>query len=196
MVTRIYQLGSAGLSRLIALAQADSADDSTAMNQILQRFEPLTRRLARGLTASRNDLYDDVANACRSGLVRAVRRHDPTRVGFPAYAERFMRGAGLRELKRWQRSDVELLGLAHKEGESVGNPDSANEVDDQLAPWGDGVVAEAISDLTPSQRRIAELRYVHDAPLDLIASEAGTSVSAVSQRLSTIHRKVELALVA
>lgn len=189
MDTLFHHLRSASLPTLISLAQAAPGDDSAAMNEIIRKFEPFTRGLARGMTISEKDLYDDVANACRFGLVRAVRRHDTSRAGFPAYAERFMRGAGLRRVKQLHR----LTSVEECE-DPVESFEEATI--DRLAPWGDGPVAQAVRKLSPPQQRIATLRYVHDAPLELIASASGTSVSAVSQRLSTIHRKIELAFAA
>jgi len=126
--------------------------------------------------------------------VRAVRRHDTHRAGFPSYAERFMRGAGLHELKFWQRNEAEWT-LRDDDGEEAA-PDLIEALNHRLAPWGDGPLAEAVQELSPSQQQLAELRYVHDAPLEMIASEAGTSISAASQRLATIHRRIELALAA
>jgi len=74
--------------------------------------------------------------------------------------------------------------------------DVESEVLTKLEPWGGGVVADLMITLSPSQRRIAELRYSEDAELATIAAETGTSVPAVSQRLSTMHRKFELAMAA
>jgi RNA polymerase sigma factor (sigma-70 family) len=165
---------SAPLPTLITIAQADEYDDSEAMNAIIRRYEPMTKRIAGALTAPSHDYYDDVANACRLGLVRAVRRHDGRHAGFTAYAQRFMRGAALRELRIW--TETSTLPLT----------------DDNAAE----ASGDVVSDLSPQQQRIAALRYQCDASLATIASETGTSVPAVSQRLRTIHRKVELALAA
>lgn len=197
MGSPLHSLGSATLSTLIGAAQAVPADDSREMNEIVRRFEPLTRRLARGMTASRRDLYDDVANACRVALVRAVRRHDLGRAGFPAYAERYMRGAGLRELAEWRRDDDKNMGgVSLDDREAPLAPDFAGAVADELAPWGDGVVAAVVRDLSPAQQTIVTLRYVYDAPLEAISGASGTSVSAVSQRLRTIHRVIEVTVAA
>jgi RNA polymerase sigma factor (sigma-70 family) len=192
----VQQLRSASLTTLVALSQAEPGDDTAPMGEIILRFEPLTRKLARGITVSRQHLYDDVANACRVALVRATRRHDTTRAGFPAYAERFMRGAALRELNRWRVADSMLVASPDEENGSAGSSNFESEIVDEMAPWGDGAIAEAVGMLSASQQEIATMRYVEDAPLDVIASGLGTSVSAVSQRLNTIHRKVEVALAA
>jgi RNA polymerase sigma factor (sigma-70 family) len=182
---------SAPLPALIALAQADEHDDTDAMNAILRRYEPMTKKIASVLTTTNRDCYDDVANACRIGLVRAVRRHDPSRAGFTAYAQRFMRGAALRELHYW--SDTKTLPTSDP---NAADPAGGAVADERLAPWGSGLIAELMANLSPEQQRIAALRYRLDASLAAIAGETGTSVPAVSQRLRTIHRKVELALAA
>lgn len=182
---------SAPLPTLIALAQADEHDDTDAMNAILRRYEPMTKKIASVLTATNRDCYDDVANACRMGLVRAVRRHDPSRTGFTAYAQRFMRGAALRELRYW--SDTKTLPTPDPD---AADPAGGDVVDERLAPWGSGLIAELMASLSPEQQRIAGLRYRLDASLAAIAAETGTSVPAVSQRLRTIHRRVELAVAA
>ena len=180
------------LSESIADAQSQSSDDSPAMNEIIRRFEGLTQRLSRSMTTSL-DLREDLANAARVGLVRAVRRHDPCRHGFPAYAEKYMRGAVLREYKRWIVPEVPATEIIN-EGSDTEN--LHDEVADRLAPWGGGRVASAIATLKPAQRQIAISRYVKDASVASIAQATGTSASAVSQRLGTIHRVVETALVA
>jgi RNA polymerase sigma factor (sigma-70 family) len=177
------------LALLIQIAQANPDDDSIAMNRIVGRFEPLTNRLSRSL-ASYPHLRDDLANAARAGLVQAVRHHDPGRPTFPAFARVYMRGAALRERARLvrqigpgtERLDPELPepGAGMEERVLV-----------RLAPWGDGRVAVAVANLAPEQQEIVHLRYVDDAPLDTIASIIGTTKSAVSQRLATIHRQVE-----
>jgi RNA polymerase sigma factor (sigma-70 family) len=191
-----FQLKTASLATLIALAQSSDADDTAAMNEIIARFERLTQSIAGRLTSTCLRHREDIANACRLGLVRAVRRHDRARDGFPAYAHRFMLGAGLRELKQLISGDRGSSGIDDEALQVPGSEDVHKDVSDRLALWGDGPVADAVSTLSPQQQEIAALRYVHDAPLEQIAAKAGTSVSAVSQRLSTIHRKIELELAA
>lgn len=193
----IQQLRTKSLNSLIDLAQRDVADGHRAMNEIVSRFEPLTRSIARGMTRSRDDLFDDVANAARVALTRAVRRHDPARAGFPAYAEKFMRGGALRELQRWQQQAKRDADAAASFTTEVRRADVSNGGTlDHLAPWGAGAVAVAVGKLTPAQQDLLTRRYIDDASLDTIAVSSNTSVSAVSQRLSTIHRRVRLELAA
>ncbi|MDX6452578.1 MAG: hypothetical protein QOH16_2627 [Gaiellaceae bacterium] len=190
------RLQRSSLASLIAQAKTSTCDDTPAMNEIVRRFEPLARRASRTIT-SRASLFDDLANAARFGLVRAVRRHDPSVPGFASYAARFMTGAARRELSGWIRPfDDESWENDGNMLETVGGAADESEIVDRLAPWGEGAVAEVVGALTSEQRRIVGQRYVHDASLAEIAATTGTSVPAVSQRLSTIHRKVELALAA
>lgn len=186
---------TAELGRLIADAQRQQSDDSRAMDQIIRRFEGLTQRLARSMTRS-PELRDDLANAARVGLVRAVRRHNLCQPGFPAYAEKYMRGAVLREYQRWIVPDVPAADVVEEITPGAEVSRIEDQVIDRLAPWGDGPAAEAIAALAPEQRKIAASRYLDDAPLASIAAATGTTVSAVSQRLSTIHRAVEIAIAA
>ena len=165
------------------------------MDQIIRRFEGLTQRLARSMTRS-PDLRDDLANAARVRLVRAVRRHDPCRPGFPAYAEKYMRGAVLREYQRWVVPDLPAADLVEEIAPGAEAPSIEDQIVNHLAPWGDGPVAGAIAALTQDQRVIAPSRYLDDAPLAHISAATGTTVSAVSQRLATIHRAVEIAIAA
>jgi RNA polymerase sigma factor (sigma-70 family) len=185
----------ADLSHLIANAQSKRGDDSPAMNEIIRRFEGLTQRLSRSMTNS-IDLRDDLANAARVGLVRAVRRHDQEQTGFPAYAEKYMRGAILREYQKWIVPETPSSEIIEGTDISHGVDNPHERLLDDLAPWGSGSSATAIDELTQSQRQIAVLRYVEDASLQSIATATRTTASAVSQRLSTIHRKVEQAAAA
>jgi RNA polymerase sigma factor (sigma-70 family) len=191
----------ASLNRLLAAAQEDDADDSPAMHEIVCRFEPLTRRIAR-YTTSDLSLQDDCANAARLALVRAVRGHTAGRPGFPAYAAKFMRGAAHRERLQWshqaQAADERVVStnLDEENGKEPGYEHVEDEVVERLAPWGDGDFATAVAALSPQQKAIVELRYVDDAPLEEIAEATGTTRSAVHQRLATVHRQIALQLAA
>lgn len=184
----------ADLDELIADAQSHSSDDTPSMNEIITRFEGLTMRLSRLMTRSL-DLRDDLANAARIALVQAVRHHDRSRAGFPAYAEKYMRGAVLREHQKWMLPETphaEMVEVAAQAPEV----DPHEQILDQLALWGSGPAAAAIDQLDPSQQQIVTLRYAEDASIASIAKLVGTTSSAVSQRLATIHRAVAHALAA
>jgi RNA polymerase sigma factor (sigma-70 family) len=181
---------STGLDFLLRKAQASDLNDTVAMNEIVRRFEPLADRLAKRATKNKT-LQEDLRNAARLALVRAVRRHDLDRAGFPAYAEFYMRGAVNRVHQRWLPPlPEEIEGLAPEPASGEEGPDVAEVVEGRLAPWGDGDVAAVLAGLSPTQHQIVVMRYVEDAPLERIAEVTGTSCSAVSQRIATVHRRI------
>ncbi len=193
----------AELQGLLEDAQSEPEDDSPAMNEIVRRFEGLAQKIARLLTAD-EFLREDLANEARIALVKAVRLHDSSRPTFPAFAEIYMRGAAIRELGIWSRTSgeadgtplqipLEMTDLAERLP-VADQPEE--EVLVQLAPWGEGQAAEVIESLDESRLHLLKLRYVEDAPLAAIADDAEVSVSAISQRLNTIHRRIEAALAA
>jgi RNA polymerase sigma factor (sigma-70 family) len=190
-----YWLRNADLGELVAAAQSSEYDDTPAMNEVVRRFEPLAQRLSRVFTECPY-LRDDLANAARLAVVPAVRNHDG-RPGFAGYAAQFMRGAVIREYRLWASPAGEVLVEGATEpAESREVIDIQAELERRLAPWGDGLVAAALDGLASDQRSIAELRYVHDATMEVIAETTQTTSSAVSQRLSTIHRRVAAMLAA
>ena len=94
-------LGDRQLDELITEAQGDPNNDSLAMGEIVRRFDRLAVKVASRLTGD-SYLRDELANSARVALMAAVRRHDTSWPGFPAYARTFMRGAALRAWKRSQ----------------------------------------------------------------------------------------------
>jgi RNA polymerase sigma factor (sigma-70 family) len=181
-------VSSASLDFLLRKAQASDLDDTFAMNELIRRFEPLADRLSKEATTD-GALREDLRNAARLALVRAVRRHDLNRVGFPAFAESYMRGAVNRERQCWLPAAVDDDRAPNPVPATAG-ADVAEIVAERLAPWGSGDLAAAMATLSPPQRRIASMRYLEDASLERIAAATGTSCSAVSQRIATIHRGI------
>jgi RNA polymerase sigma factor (sigma-70 family) len=168
------------LDDLLAEAQRYENNDSSAMNEILSRFEPLARKIGSRMAIT-SQTREDATNAARWGLVQAVRAHKPGRNGFPAFAKLYMRGEASRRLRAIvdphstpTSKPFELDISDHEAGHA--------ETDASLE------FEAAISVLTPSQRALAIRRYFDDKSLPQIAAERGITVSAVSQRLSTIHR--------
>jgi RNA polymerase sigma factor (sigma-70 family) len=166
------------LDDVIAAAQANTADDTEAMAEILRRFEGAVVNIARSVTADRS-LQQDVAQGARLGLVKAVRAHTLSTPGFPSYARRFMKGAALRMFASVSTEEVLL--------------------DPQDPGWEDQILDDApknmalevidlVKTLTPEQQAVTVAYYVADRRLDDLAIDLGISKPAVSQRLSTIHR--------
>jgi RNA polymerase sigma factor (sigma-70 family) len=180
------------LDVLVVVAQADPADNSTAMNEILRRFERLARKL--GVEVARDaSMQDDCANAALIDLVRAVRRHKPGTPGFPSYARISMRFAARRRAQALRDYTARHVPVDPDAGFfSALVTDNAR----PSASWDTERVASAVRDLRPAQQKLIERRYFEDASLGEIANEAGTSVSAVSQRLATVHRVLRESLAA
>lgn len=186
------QLKSTDLTDLIAAAQADEHDDSAAMNEIIRRFDGKAQQIAYAVCLRDSD-HDDVANAARLALVRAVRLHQAQRRGFIVYATIHMTGAARRESQRLTRPQEvrlpspDIVRLDDRTPMALSLvSDSA---DDNLG-WGSGPVAEVIADMPPDQQVLLSERYIADLDLAEIARLHGSSVSAVSQRLKTAHRHI------
>lgn len=178
---------------LVAEAQAESGDDSPAMNEIVRRFEPLARKIARSLTDCPH-LRQDLANAALIGLVRATRRHVLGTSGFIAFLMHYMKGAALRERAAWM-SPVPVDEATPGEMEQhIPLSPAAEDCTELGMPW--DVILEAVLCLNERQRDLLTLRYVADLDLATIAAIDGTSVPAVSQRLRTVHAAVELHIAA
>jgi RNA polymerase sigma factor (sigma-70 family) len=166
------------LDDLIASAQADPADDSGAMNEIVRRFDGLARRIGSGIS-SRADVEDDATQEARIGLMVAIRKHRVGTPGFPAYARKYMRFAALRFVTASASSEVSV----DPRDEFWLGPDLA-----PSTPSTDGEVYDLLTVLTAEQRRVAVARYVANDTVTEIARSLNVSVPAVSQRLNTIHR--------
>lgn len=167
---------------LIAVAQADPRNDSTAMNEMVRRFEGKALKIANGLTGDTH-LRQDAANAARWGVVKAVRAHRRGVPGFPSYVELTMRGEASRACAR-----------AYDRGEIPIECDST--VWHVAAPVHDGIsaleseLALLLKGLSHEQRGLTWARYAHGYGTSELAAGLGISVSAVSQRFKTIHRLV------
>lgn len=190
----LYSPSDRSLDDLIAAAQADPADDTTAMTEILSRFEGAVLATANSVTTEWN-VRQDAAQGARLGLVKAVRNHTPGTVGFKSYARRYMRTEAIRTVQAMAgaapTSDEDALVRSER---SRGRRYNWTELEPQA------FTVESVSTmLDPVQRAIVRDRYIHDRPVADIARDLGVSVPAISQRLKTIHkvlRPVALAAVA
>jgi RNA polymerase sigma factor (sigma-70 family) len=180
------------LTTLLRVARSTEVDDTLAMNEIVRRFEPLAKRIAGGLSKKSPDLFDDLVNAGRYAVLKAVRKHDLSRRGFPAFAEQHVRGAINRTVLRLLRERGELVSLDVPE-EVASARDDVGQADDRLAPFGGGRIAVSIAQMQPDQQEMLVLRYVYDAEMKEIACLLSVSVPAVSQRFATMHRKIRIA---
>ncbi len=182
------ELSTMELTDLVKLARSEERDDSLAMGEIIRRFNAKAVAIARSICLSPAD-QDDVANAARYGVVKAVRAHDPARPGFANYVVAFMVGAARRESKRLAPRDICLQGrdLAQLMPK-VWLVEAGNDFG-----WGD--VDHVVRALPEDQIALLTERHVNDSALGGMATARGTSVSAVSQRLKTLHQRLGLSLV-
>lgn len=183
------------LGELISEAQDPGRQGDRATREIMRRFEHLVRKIGR-VKASGQRWREDVEGAARFGLTQAIARHRGSADTFPAYAKLYMAAAAKREAARWADphgwSLVELTELVSVDPTSLTPVEDAADKDG----WGFGDTADAIAELRPDQRRLLTRRYCDRAALAEIADETGCSVPAVSQRLSTVHRRLAGAVAA
>lgn len=178
---------------LVAEAQAELVDDSPAMNEIVRRFERLASKIAGSLTDCPH-LREDLANAALMAVVKATRRHTPGVNGFVTFTTRYMTGAALRERKSWMaQAKRDDIAIDDAELDLPPAP-TVEDAADLGSPW--DATHEAVSSLTERQRSLLTRRYVVDLDLAAIAAMEGTSVSAVSQRLHTVHKAIALNMAA
>lgn len=182
------------LEDLVAEAQAHGAH-SPATIEIIRRFEALTMSLGARYAAGKPH-RDDIENAARYALTRAIQRHRGPIETFPGYAKRYMTGAASRELGRWLApTGMAIVAIADMREKDIAEA-MLVEAGSRHGDWGDGETADIIMKLDSSRQLLLARRYIADEELAKIAADAGTSVSAVSQRLSAVHRKIRAMLAA
>lgn len=178
-----YASSDQSLDDLIQAAQADPADDSTAMAAILDRFAGAITATANSVTAEWH-ARQDAAQGARLGLVKAVRKHTIGTAGFSAYARRYMRTEAVRTCAAMSAKAPSLADDGH---ELPVRPGVRRQT--WLAAEPKAFTIDSVSAmLNPTQATILSDRYVHDRELSEIARDLGVSVPAISQRLKTIHK--------
>jgi RNA polymerase sigma factor (sigma-70 family) len=184
------QLKTADLAELILAAQSDEYDDSPPMNEIIRRFDGKARQIAAAVCLQEAN-RDDAANVARLALVQAVRAHDVNRRGFVTYATAFMTGAARRESKRLAYPAESCLDDAYLAA-VIDNPRQYQMAGGMTVDvmWGSDGLGKIIVDLPTPQQELLNERYVQDLDLARIAQKHGHSVSAVSQRLGTVHKHI------
>jgi DNA-directed RNA polymerase specialized sigma24 family protein len=158
---------------LIREAQAAVSNETTAMNELLRRYEPLARGVVARMAPSQND-REDLLNGARWGLVKAVRNHDGRAEGFTAFLTRYMQGEAFRAVERTACADLPLADDAFPE-----------EVAPRSEPEPPTIPTHL---LNVGQRRLVRRHYWEDQTYAAIAHEERVSLSAVRQRMLTIHR--------
>jgi len=193
-------LGSIDLAELVGRAQSDPNNDSAEMNEIIRRFDPLAIKIGKQLTPDWM-LQDDLANAARLGLVKAVRKFNQ-KSAFAAYAKTYMAYAAKRELTWWKRSAApEGSKPLHEieDGEEVTGAVFKAVLDAPLPAdrtWGSARVARLVSNLSQPQRVVLELAFIEDFTVSEIAAMESVSPAAISQRKTRALTMIERDIVA
>lgn len=173
------------LDDLIRAAQADPADTSTAMAEILNRFAGMIAATANSVTGEWND-RQDAAQGARIGLVKAVRKHTIGKAGFVSYARRYMRTEAVRTC---MVMTAKAPKRNHDAPKSSDRPGARRQR--WTAPEPKSFTIESIAPLLDqTQARILSERYLYDREMADIARDLGVSVPAISQRIKTIHKNL------
>jgi DNA-directed RNA polymerase specialized sigma24 family protein len=176
----------ATLEDLVEAAKAKDGNDSVAMNEIVRRFEPKALNLASFLSKDYH-LQQDIANAARYGVVMAVRAHTSGTPGVAAYIATTMRGEAYRAIDRNTEDHETVKPIDSPLWTSTRNVvEETTVVDTDL-----GLITQ---DLSVGQRSLVLKRYIIGDTVSDIATDAGTSVSAISQRFKTVHKIVAVAV--
>lgn len=89
-----------GANQLVLFRRVHRTGDPAALDELVARFAPLTRKLARRYFNS-SEPYEDLCQVAQLGLIKAIRQFDPERgFSFPAYAIPTILG----ELRRYFRN--------------------------------------------------------------------------------------------
>jgi len=179
-----YTLSEISLDDLVAAAQAQAADDTEEMAEILRRFDGAIMKIARSCTTDAHLLHD-AAQGARLALVKAVRAHTLGTAGFTTYAWRFMKGAALREVTSLQTPEIvndptKAVWLDQPERDAVSDPTFE--------------VIDLLNVLAPEQQMVAKAHYIGGVPFKDIAEHLHISKPAVTQRFTVIHRTLRIAV--
>lgn len=100
--------------------------------------------------------------------------------------EREERNAARRDRWRKEKSIEAMNEFGAEIADECADVEAAMEVKEKAAD-----VMDAVSKLTAKQHELVRLVYFEEAQLSEIADREGVSVSAISQRLATIHKKLK-----
>jgi RNA polymerase sigma factor (sigma-70 family) len=182
-----FPTSSTSLDDLIAAAQADPADDTVAMAEILRRFDGTTWAIANNATSEWN-LRQDAAQGARLGLVRAVRAHTPGIEGFTSYARLYMKGEARRAVESMRTVEIACDPNVLLKPPAPARPGVIRQRNVQVDVQELFEFETVLDVLTAEQRDIVCDRYLGGRTVTDIARGLGISVPAVSQRLKTIHK--------
>jgi RNA polymerase sigma factor (sigma-70 family) len=191
----LYPPSEPSLDDLIEAAQADPADNSPAMAEILSRFS-CAIAFAANTTATEWNLRQDAAQGARLGLVKAVRNHTPGLSGFKTYARLYMKSEARRTVDTMTSVEVSRdPGVLLEPTASERRPGVIRQRELPVEETVAFKIEDIIGVLAPTQQSVVRDRYVHDRSVADIAGDLGVSPPAISQRLQTIHKALRPLLV-
>src|SRR5271165_6809693 len=160
------------------------AGDQRARGELVERFLPLARRLARRYVGAREPL-EDLVQVASLGLVNAIDRFDPDRgIAFSSFAvptilgelKRYFRDAGwaVRVPRGTQERAVKLEQLQRTLTARTGRPPTFNE----LAVYAEMSIEEVLDAL---EAAVAHHAVSLDIPLEDDEGESGTLVDTLGE---------------
>jgi RNA polymerase sigma-70 factor (ECF subfamily) len=166
------------------LVQRAASGDAEAFTEIFQRYQPVVRRLARGMTrcpAAAEDLSQEVFVTILCDLAR----YDPSRATFTTYLYGIVRNLSRERLrKEWRFSHLDILSRGGVHPMHVDNPSDALE-DLELTLH----LRRGLRNLPQRHRQLIVLCDLHGFSYAEAAHVVGISTSTVRSRL---HRARQL----
>jgi len=207
---RTSMAGSSDINELFRRWQRDG--DQRARAQLVERFLPLARRLARRYLGAREPL-EDLVQVASLGLVKAIDRYDTDRgIAFSSFAvptilgelKRYFRDSGwaVRVPRGTQERAVKIEQVQRKLTALTGRAPTFNElaeyaemsIEDVLDALEAAAAHHAVSLDTPREDSDGEIGTLGDAigeldeRFDLI--DAGTAIAGAAKQLSERDRRV------
>ena len=181
-------------------------------DHIIKASERGIRALARAMAGGNDVLVDELTQAGRIGLWKAIQKFDPTLgIPLPKFAAAYVRGqmlSALREKKRFQQRHDLFSDLEPPEDDGGGEDDALDPADravqmsiysDQLMYAADGItefpeVARSVECLPPRLQLVVHRIFWEDHTQTSVAAELGVTKMAVSKYVSTVRALERAAL--
>jgi RNA polymerase sigma-B factor len=190
----IFELSQMNLTELLAVAKADPSNRSNAMNEVVRRHQAEAKFIAIRVCFNDND-RGDVMNAALMGVVKAVRAHDGRQAGFKSYLRTTMLGEA-RRMSVWLGDQVLISECDAFDEAVVRESKMVPSIVDNYDPEPYGGLTIAVGHLSDNQQVVVNDLYRNELTQAEIAARHAVTVSAISQRLKTIHRHLAADLAA
>ena len=173
---------------------AAQRDDRRAQEQLLRRYEPLARGIARRLRVPAGCDRHDIAQEARIGLLAAIHAWEPQRGPFPAFARLCVRNHALKAVDAAGARKHQLLtqALPLDAGTSPVAPQdpSADPIAMQLTHERlDGIRAR-LSSLTAKERTVLA-GVMNGKSHRQLAAQHGTSRKAITLTMRRVRDKLD-----